>query len=77
MKNLIKFHQLVHKILSGNKILRTTKGHNCVVNLLKWARKNPNLDPINVIEYAKFGLILLILSQDNEWKQTQNDNQGP
>ena len=71
MQNLIRFHQFVHKILSGNKILMITKTHNCVVNLQKWMRYNPNLDPINIIEYAKFGLILLICSQDIEQKQTE------
>ena len=36
-------------------------------------RNNPNLDPVNVNEYAKFGLILLICSQDTERKRTQYD----
>ena len=40
-------------------------------------RNNPNLDPINVIKYEKFGLILFICSQDIEQKQSQNDNLGP
>ena len=62
MQNLITFDQLVHKILSRNEILTITKDHKCVVNLRKWTCNNPNLDPVNFIEYAKFGLILLILS---------------
>ena len=41
MQNLIKFHQFVHKILSGNKILTITKGHNHVINLRKLMRNNP------------------------------------
>ena len=60
MQNLIKFHLFVHKI---------TKGHNCVVNLQKWTPNNLNLDPVNITEYAKFGLILSIGSQDIEQKQ--------
>ena len=38
-------------------------------------RNNPNLDPINIIEYAKFGLILFVLKILSRNKQ--NDNQGP
>ena len=34
---------------------------------------NPYLDPVNVIEYAKFALILLICSQNIEQKQTRHD----
>ena len=34
---------------------------------------NPNPDPINITEYANFGLILLIRSQDTEQKRTQYD----
>ena len=33
MQNLTKFHQFIHKILSGNEILTVIKGHNFVVNL--------------------------------------------
>ena len=73
IQNLIKFHRFVHKISSGNQILTIIKGHNCVVNLRKWTPNNPNLDPINVIEYAKFGLILLLRSQYIERKRTRND----
>ena len=50
-----------------------TKGHNCVVTWQKWTRNDPNLDSVKVIEYAKFGLILLICSQEIEKKLTQND----
>ena len=73
MQNLVKFHRFVHKILSGNEILTLNKGHNCVVNLQKSTRNNLNLDPVNVIEYSKFGLILSIRSQDIERKHTRND----
>ena len=60
MQNLIKFHGCVHKILSGNKILTITKGHNCVVNLQKLTHNNPNLDLVKVNAYAKFDQIPLI-----------------
>ena len=32
-------------------------------------RNNPNLDPVNINEYAKFGQIPFICSQDTERKQ--------
>ena len=73
MQNLIKFHQFVYKILSENEMLTITKGHNCVVNLQKWMHNSPNLNPVNVINYAKFGLIRLICSQAIERKRTRND----
>ena len=77
MQNLIIFHQFFHKILSRNKTFTITKGQNCDVNLQEWKLDNPYRDPIKVIEYAKFGLILFTGSQDIEWKQTRNDNSGP
>ena len=54
MQDLIKFHQFVHKILSQNKILTLTKGHNGVVNLQKWTRNNLNLALVKANAYAKF-----------------------
>ena len=60
MQNLIKFHKFFHKILSRNKVLMLTKGHNSVKNLQNWMCNNPNLDLIMVNAYAKlinlFGL---------------------
>ena len=35
IQNLVKFCPLVLKILSGNEILTTIKGRNCVANLQK------------------------------------------
>ena len=58
IQNLVKLCQLVLKILSGNKILTSIKGHNSVANLRKMTLYNPNLDLINVNVYTKFGLIL-------------------
>ena len=38
---------------------------------------NPKLDLINVDVHTKFGLILSTSSQDIEWKQNSEVNQGP
>ena len=77
MQNLIQFRRFIHKILSGNEILTVTKGHNCVVNLQKLTRSNPNLDLVNINAYAKYDQIPSIRSQDIERKQNSNVNQGP
>ena len=77
IQNLVKFCPLVLKILSGNKILTSIKGHNSVANLRKMKLYNPNLDLINVNVYTKFGLILSIGSQDIERKRNSDINQGP
>ena len=53
--NLVKFCPLVLKILSGNKILRSIKGHNSVANLRNLKLYNLNLDLINVNVRTKFG----------------------
>ena len=38
---------------------------------------NPKLDHVNMNAYIKFGEILSIGSQDIEWKQNLDANQGP
>ena len=43
-----KFCQFVLKILSGNEILKSIKGHNSVTNLQKMTGNNPNLDLGNI-----------------------------
>ena len=53
IQNLVKFCLLVLKILSGNKILTSIKGHNSVANLRKMTLYNPKIDLINVNVYAK------------------------
>ena len=45
------------KILSGNEILTSIKGHNSVINFRKLTLKNLILDHINISAYAKFGQI--------------------
>ena len=47
IQNLAKFYPLVLKILSGNEILTSIKGHNSVANLRNLPLYNPNLDIIN------------------------------
>ena len=86
MQHLVKFHQFVLKILSGNEILTSIKDHNSVINLRKLARNNPNLDLVNKfsickilsinLAYAKFGQSPSICSDDAERKQNSEMNQG-
>ena len=38
---------------------------------------NPKLDLVNVDMHTKFGQILSFHSQDIEWKQNYDVNQGP
>ena len=77
LQNLVQFCPLVLKILSGNEILTSIKGHNSVANLRNLPLYYPNLDIINVNVYTKFGQILSIGSQDSERKRNSNINQGP
>ena len=77
IQNLVKFCPLVLKILSGNEILTSIKGHNSVANLRKMTLYNPNVDLINGNVYTKSGLILSIGSQDIERKRNSDINQGP
>ena len=63
-------------ILSGNEILTSIKGHNCVKSLRKMMGNNPKLDLVNDV-HTKFGLILSFCSQDIEWKRNSEVNQGP
>ena len=77
IQNLVKFYPLVLKILSGNEILASIKGHNSVANLRNLPLYNPNLDIINGNVYTKFALILSIGSQDIERKRNSDINQGP
>ena len=57
-QNLVGFCQFVLKILSGNKILTSIKGHNAVKILQKMTGNNPKLDLVNVDVHTKFGQIL-------------------
>ena len=76
IQNLVGFCQFVLKILSRNEILTSIKGRNSVKILQKMTGNNPKLDLVNVDVYIKFGPILSICSQDIEWKQNSDVNQG-
>ena len=82
MKRLVRFCQLVLKILSGNEILTSIKGRNPIKILRKMTGNNPkldlvNFDLVNADVHTKFGQILSILSQDIEGKRNSDVNQGP
>ena len=77
IQNLVRFCQLVLKILSGNKILISIKGRNSVKILQKMTGNNPKLDFVNVDVYTKFGQILSICSQDIERKRNFGNNEWP
>ena len=55
IQNLVQFCPLVLKILSGNEILTSIKGHISVANLQNLPLYNPNLYIINVNVNTKFG----------------------
>ena len=76
MQNLVRFCQLVLKILSGNEILTSIKGSNSAKILRKIKGNNPKLDLVNVNVHTKFGQILSIGSQDIERKRNSDVNQG-
>ena len=75
-KILVKFCQFVLKILSENKILAKTKGHNSGTNVQKMMCNTQNVYLVNMNAYIKFGKILSICSQDIELKQNFGVNQG-
>ena len=77
IQNLVRFCQFVLKILGGNKILTSIKGHNSIKILRKMTGNNPKLDLVNVDVHTKFGPILSIRSQDIERKRNSDINQGP
>ena len=68
----MKLCQFVPKILRGNEILMSVKGHSCVTNLLKLTCNNPYLDLVNANGYTKFSESLSICSEDIEWKRNSD-----
>ena len=76
IKNLVLFCQFVLKILSKNQSLTSIKGRDSVANLRKTLIYNTNIDLVNDNVYTKFGLNLLIRSQDIEQKPNSDVNQG-
>ena len=77
IQNLVGFCQFVLKILSGNEILTSIKGHNSVKILRKMMGNNHKLDLVNVDVGTKSGRILSIRSKDIERKRNSDVNQGP
>ena len=75
LQNFIKIHQLVHKILSINKISTSIKGHNSAENEQKVLFNHPNLHLVNINAYTEFDRNPQINSQDIE--QNSDVNQGP
>ena len=71
IQNLVSFCLFVLKILSKNRILTSIKGINSVANLQKTKIYNTDIDLVNDNVYTKFGLILLIRSQDIEQPEDQ------
>ena len=55
IQNFVKFCKFVLKILRGNEILRSVKGHNSVTNMRKMMCNNSNLDHVNINAHTKFG----------------------
>ena len=76
LQNFIKIHQLVHKILSINKISTSIKGHNSVEDEQKLLFNHPNLHLVNNNAYTKFDRNPQINSQDIEHKQNSDMDQG-
>ena len=75
-----KFGQILSsalKILRGNEILTSIKGHNSVKILRKMTGNYPKLDHVNDDVNTKFGQILSIRSRDIEWKRNSEVNRGP
>ena len=66
IQNFNKFCPFILKIWSKNQILESIKGCKSVANLRKTTIYNTNIDLVNDDVYTKFGLILLISSQDIE-----------
>ena len=66
MQNLIKVHQIVHKLLSGKELLTITKGHNSLDDLRKLTGNNPNTYLVKVNAYAIYNQIRSKIFSGNE-----------
>ena len=58
IQNLVRFCPFVLKILSGNEILTSIKGHNSVIFLQKMTGNNPKLDIVNVDVHIKLSMLM-------------------
>ena len=76
IQKLVRFCQLVPKILCGNEILKYIKDRNSVKTLRKMVGNISQLDRVSVGVHTKFGQILSFCSQDIELKQNFVVNQG-
>ena len=65
------------RILIGNIILTSIKGHNSLTNLRKMTANNPNVDLVSINSYIKFGQKLSICSKYIERKRNVGVNQWP
>ena len=78
IQNLVKFLQLVLKILSGNDIILTSvKGHNSVTNVQNIMCKTSQSRTCQYQCKNKYGKILSTSSQDTERKRKSDINAGP
>ena len=75
IQNFVSFCQFVLKILIKTRLLTSIKGSDSVEILRKTKIYNTNIDLVNDNVYTKFGLNLLILSQDIEQKPNSDINQ--
>ena len=66
--NFIKIHQFVLKVLNGNKILTSIKGHNFVEKQQKLICDCPYLHFVNINAFTKFYPNRSIGPQDIEHK---------
>ena len=77
LQNIIKIHQLAHKMLSINDISTSIKSHNSVENERKILFNHSNLHLVNINAYTKFARNPQINSQDIEQKQNSDVDQWP
>ena len=77
MQILVKIHLFVLKVLSGNEILMSLMGRNCVTNRRKWTFNNPKQDVVNTNASAKFCQNTFIHTLDIERKRNSGLIAGP
>ena len=80
IQNLVRFCQFVLKILSGNEILTSIKGHNSVKILRKMTGNNPKLDLVNVDVHTNLvrfcRAILKIMNGNKNVGRTEGQKDG-
>ena len=68
---MVKFCQFVGKILRGNEILASIKGHNSGTKVQKMIYNNPKLDLVNMNAYIKFGEISRYGAETKFWRNSR------